>query len=209
MRSWKGLIEINELSFEESTHTYKLDGVEIPSVTTIMKPLSQSLYKTVDEAVLNKAAERGTIIHNAIENFIKFGFSDCPHEYITYFHAFLQWCKDYSVEIIQSEFKTYHKLMKYAGTIDLICKIGGEKFIVDYKTSASVNRMLTGVQTEAYAKAFESHGMKIDKKAILHLTKYGKYDFIEYNHNDYESWNVFVALMTIRNHIEKYQGGQS
>ena len=69
--------------------------------------------------------------------------------------------------------------------------------------------MLTGVQTEAYAKAIETHGIMTDKKAILHLTKYGNYEFIEYKHNDFESWNVFLALMTIHNHITKYQGGQN
>ena len=69
--------------------------------------------------------------------------------------------------------------------------------------------MLTGVQTEAYAKAYETHGGRVDEKAILHLDKFGNYEFIEYKRNDTESWNTFNALMTIYNHIRKYQGGQS
>lgn len=197
------------LQFDESSHIYKLNGVAIPSVTTIMKPLSDSLYKGVDTAMLNKAAERGTIVHNAIENYIKFGVTDCPQEYAAYFSAYLKWCRDHKVKVIQSEQKTYHKFMRYAGTIDCICKIDGMKILVDYKTSAAVNRMLTGVQTEAYAQAYETHGERIDKKAILHLDKFGNYEFIEYRRNDTESWNTFNALMTIHNHVRKYQGGQS
>lgn len=197
-----------ELTFDEKTHVYKLNGTVIPSVTTIMKPLSNSLYKSIDEKVLNRAAERGTIVHNAIENYIKFGITDCPHEFIGYFNAYLKWCRDYKPEILHSEQQTYHKFMRYAGTIDCICMIDGLKILVDYKTSAAVNRMLTGVQTEAYAKAYETHGEKIDKKAILHLDKFGNYEFIEYKRNDTESWAAFNALMTIHNHIRKYQGGQ-
>lgn len=198
---------MDELLFDESKHIYKLNGSIIPSVTTVMKPLSNSLYKDVDTKMLNRAAERGTIVHNAIENYIKYGFTDCPSEFVPYFKAYLDWCRDYDVEVIESEQKTYHKFMRYAGTIDCICKIGGERVLVDYKTSAAVNRMLTGVQTEAYAKAYETHNEQIDKKAILHLSKYGNYEFIEYKRNDAESWTTFNALMTVYNHIRKYQVG--
>ena len=58
------LPEFSELTFEEKTHQYKLNGFEIPSVTTIMKPLSSAHYKTVDEQVLKKAASRGSLVHS-------------------------------------------------------------------------------------------------------------------------------------------------
>lgn len=41
-----------------------------------MKPLSSDFYSTVDPEVLNKAAKRGTAIHNAVENYAKFGIYD-------------------------------------------------------------------------------------------------------------------------------------
>ncbi len=62
-----------ELTFEEERHLYYLNGLEVPSVTTLMKPLSSDFYSTVDPEVLNKAAKRGTAIHNAVENYAKFG----------------------------------------------------------------------------------------------------------------------------------------
>ena len=58
-----------ELTFNEFNHTYRLDELIIPSVTTLMKPLSDDVYRTVDPEVLEKAARRGTAIHNAVENF--------------------------------------------------------------------------------------------------------------------------------------------
>ena len=60
--------EIPELVFEEEKHIYMLNGLEIPSVTRIMEPLSQHEYGAIDKWVLEKAANRGTAVHNSIEN---------------------------------------------------------------------------------------------------------------------------------------------
>lgn len=38
-----------ELEFEERRHVYKLNGVVIPSVTTVMKPLSDDVYGKIDQ----------------------------------------------------------------------------------------------------------------------------------------------------------------
>ena len=65
-----------ELTFEEKQHQYWLDGMQIPSVSEIMKPLSAAQYQEVDQEVLNKAAHRGTAVHTAIETYVKFGMVD-------------------------------------------------------------------------------------------------------------------------------------
>ena len=80
-----------ELTFEEERHLYYLNGLEVPSVTTLMKPLSSDFYSTVDPEVLNKAAKRGTAIHNAVENYAKFGIEDIPPVYAGYFAGFREW----------------------------------------------------------------------------------------------------------------------
>ena len=195
----------DELTFEEEQHIYKLDGKYIPSVTTVMKPLSQALYKDVDESVLNKAAARGTAVHNAIENFVKFDFSDIDPEYEGYLRGFKDWWKETQPVPLGSECRVYHKVLRYAGTADMPVEIDGKRILIDFKTSAGVNKMLTGVQLEAYAKAYESHGIPFDGKAILHLKSSGKYDWTYYDRNDRESWEVFGALMVVYSHIQKYK----
>ena len=202
------MIEIpsfDELAFEEESHVYKLNGAEIPSVTTIMKPLSASLYHGVDDEVLRKAAERGTAVHNAIENYLQFGIVDIAPEYQGYMDAFLKWLEDFDVKPLATESRVYHKTLRYAGTADMPAIVNGQVICVDYKTSASVNKMLTGIQLEAYAKAYESHGIKFDGKAILHLKGNGKYSWVYYDKNDIESWEVFGALLKIQSHIRKYK----
>lgn len=202
------MIEIpsfDELAFEEERHIYKLNGVEIPSVTTVMKPLSASLYAGVDEALLARAAERGTAVHNAIENYLKFGITDISEEYKGYFDAFLKWHEEFDARHLATESKVYHKTLRYAGTADMPALIANKKVLVDFKTSSSVNKMLTGIQLEAYAKAYESHEFEFDGKAILHLKPNGNYSWVYYDKDDFESWEVFGALMKVYNHIRKYK----
>lgn len=201
----KGLPEFPELLFEEKRHIYTLNGQIFPSVTTVMKPLDNALYKGIDEEVMRTAAARGTAIHNAAENFALYGAEDIEPEFQGYFDAFLKWWSDYNPEPLATESRLYHKYLMYSGTADLPCIISGKRTLVDYKTSAVVNKMLTGVQLEAYAKAFESHGFKFDEKAILHLKNDGSYQMVRYKVPDIESWEVFNALMVVWNHIQKYK----
>ncbi|MBQ4447399.1 MAG: hypothetical protein II897_03805 [Clostridia bacterium] len=205
MMSSEPIPSFKELVFEGEKHIYRLDGRCVPSVTTVMRPLSQALYKDVDEKILNEAANRGTAIHNAIENYILYGVKDVPECYEGYFEAFRTWYKDMNPEPLATECRVYHKSLLYAGTADLPCLIDGKRILVDHKTSATVNRMLTGVQLEAYSKAYESHGFRFDGKAILHLMPTGKYQWVFYDRNDLESWEVFGALLTVHRHIQKYR----
>lgn len=194
----------DELTFEEKGHTYRIGEKILPSVSKVMEPLSMMYYGPVDSDVLNRAAERGTAIHQAIENYIKYGIEDIPSEYRGYFDAFKLWMKEMNPIILGTECKTYHKILQYAGTCDLPCIINGKTVCVDFKSSATINSMLTGVQLEAYSKAYKSHGFDFDEKAIVHLKKDGKYTHKTYKKNDVESWTVFGALITVNNHLTKY-----
>ena len=70
-----------ELTFEEEPHIYRLNGVAIPSVSKLMEPLRNLSYSRVDRKTLEKAAAKGTTVHNSIENWIKFGIDDVPMEH--------------------------------------------------------------------------------------------------------------------------------
>ncbi len=191
-----------ELTFNEFNHTYWLDELVIPSVTTLMKPLSDDFYRAVDPEMLEKAAKRGTAIHNAVENFAQFGIEDIPPVYGGYFQAFRTWWELRKPEVLATECRVYHKILRYAGTADLICVIGGRVTLVDYKSSAQVNSKLCAVQLEGYDRAFESHGVKIDDRMILHLSRDGKYSEVPFQRNA-RCWSVLSALMTVRNYMNK------
>jgi hypothetical protein len=196
--------QIPELVFEEQRHIYKLHGVQIPSVSTIMRPLTNAYYGGIDENVLAAAAKRGRTVHNSIENFLKFSIDDLPPEHEGYYEAFKKWWADKNPTLIATESRVYHKIYRYAGTADLSCTIGGTAICVDFKTTVQIVEMLTRVQLEAYAKAYESHGVKFGGKAIVQLQKDGTYNMAQYAPGDTESWECFCALLTLNNYLKKH-----
>lgn len=193
--------EMKGLTFEPETHTYRLDGAEIPGVTTIMAPLSGVKYGGVSRTVLDRAAARGTTVHNTLENWIKFGIEDCPPEQEPCFSAFLEWWEKNSPEVLGSEVRLYHRYLQYAGTADLVANIGGVLTLVDFKTTSTVSDMLCGVQLEAYSQALRSHGLNVEDKRILQLRKDGTYAERIYPVMDPVRWKVFGSLKTVYDYV--------
>ena len=202
-------LNLPELTFDERRHIYKLNGVALPSVTTVMKPLSGDVYGNIDKAILDRAAKRGTAVHNAIENYVKFGIEDIPPEHEGYFNGFLDWFKEHKVVPYGTEVKLYHKSLLYAGTADMLAQVDGVDMLIDFKTSASVQSMLCGVQLEAYSRAYCTHaGVSEFGEAIIHLKKDGTYEMLPFGDDATECWRVFTALMTVRNYKQKYAKGR-
>lgn len=199
------LPEFKELVFEEKSHRYLLNGYSIPSVTTIMKPLSNAHYGSIDQEVLKKAANKGTIVHDAAENYMLFGVEDIAPEFEGYFYAFKKWTMDYNPIPIKPEYRLYHKVLNYAGTADLPCYISGKLALVDYKTTATIAESLTRVQLEAYRKALASHGFDFERKLIVQLRNDGTYKVAEYETVDNEGWKVFTELLDVHRYIKKYK----
>ena len=46
---------VEGLEFDDPTHTYRLDGLIIPSVSAILGPLSKAKYSGISERTLNRA----------------------------------------------------------------------------------------------------------------------------------------------------------
>ena len=81
--------------------------------------------------------------------------------------------------------------------------------LIDFKTSASVQSMLCGVQLEAYSRAYCTHaGVSEFGEAIIHLKKDGTYEMLPFGDDATECWRVFTALMTVRNYKQKYAKGR-
>ena len=98
----------DELEFEALSHTYSFKGETLPNVSSIMAPLTTEKNSGISQAVLDKAAERETTVHNSIENFLKYEIDDIEPEYSTYFQAFQSFWADYRPKLIRSEIRMYH-----------------------------------------------------------------------------------------------------
>lgn len=53
--------------YDDGSHSYIVDGVEVPSVTTLLKKRFAGKYSGIPRRVLNEAARKGTLLHETIE----------------------------------------------------------------------------------------------------------------------------------------------
>lgn len=189
-----------ELEFDEALHQYKMGGIIFPSVTQVMQPLHNKVYGTdISPMTMEKAADRGTRVHRSIEQYEKFGFKSADEDCKSYFDAYLQFKHDFSLEVIASEKRFYHKAFMYAGTCDLVMQDGEINILADVKTTQAVHRKMWAVQLAAYAeglKAFDS--TLIHKMGVIHLKKDGTYTWYELK----PDFSTFLACLQIHNFRE-------
>jgi len=199
---------INRLDCDDGSRFYQAvekDGKILwayPSVTHVLDktyPMDSYLIKWIRENGIagqfefQKAADRGTEVHVAIENLLhgdKVSTVDMEKRVAKGIQSFIDWYNETKPKILQSEEIVYNHEHRYAGGLDLLCEIGGVKYVVDFKTSNSVQDKHK-IQVAAYHATIKEEGVKT---AILHLgnrTKKG-YSFLEYDPQPY--WEQFVHL---------------
>lgn len=143
------------LSFDETTHVYRVNGAVWPSVTQVLDPL-QTL-DGVNADVLRRAAQFGTHVHQACDLFNRgmLDEADLDHQLAPYLAAWKQYLHDRKVTVIASEIRCLHRSLRYAGTCDAVVTFGskkGSRHPLDIKSSTTVPRTV-GPQTAAYRAA--------------------------------------------------------
>lgn len=117
----------------------------------------------------NDAVIRGDIVHRAISDYF-WGERDIYMPIITdeYIDAFFHWLPNPEhITDIRSEIFVYSEKYKYAGTADLICLLGDEPWVIDFKTGSE--QPTHGLQLKAYQQAYyEMEGVKC-RMACLYL----------------------------------------
>lgn len=160
-----------ELEFDEATHIYRLKGVEIPSVTTVMKPLSAEAYGGIDDATLERAAGRGTAVHNAIENWSLYGIEDIAPELRGYFEGFLAWVHDMRPKIIGNECRLYMRRAEenpaYRGHKSGIVVLRGDQVIQKEGTCLYPGETLLGGWCRVHRIRTGGSGEEIFKEVSL------------------------------------------
>lgn len=176
-----------KIEFIEEKHIYLVDGKIVPSVSEVMRPLTEGLYSKIPESVLNKAKIKGSGVHQAIEDYILFGLISKKYEgYVRRFIEFLEE-KEFKV------FKNEHRLTdgEYAGTIDLLLKDkDGGYCLVDIKTTSKIHDNFLGVQLSAYKKLLLYNGYDSIRCCVLQL-KEDKYVFKDIEPNE-EKWKELL-----------------
>ena len=157
------------LEYFDETHTYLYDGLMLPSVTQILGVKYKNDYASVPPAVLNNAAQRGTAVHKAIENYNNSGYDD-GSEAVRNFR-FLQ--KQYGFEVLDSELPIviFKDDMPIAcGRLDMTMLMDGETGIADIKTVSALNKDKIAYQLNLYRIGLmQSYGVDAKFLKIIHL----------------------------------------
>lgn len=162
--------------FRETDHTYWLGDKQLISVTRLLKKHGLATdYTGISEEVLEKAANKGTLVHKEIENYIKngeVGFTSELSDFIDITAELGFTAEDSEIilpagEIPDDKVDDYF----YAGTVDLIGKIGDGYALADLKTTAKVDKRAYAWQLALYERLC---GVKFDKLYIFHLGKNSK-----------------------------------
>ena len=191
------------LQFEASTHTYTLDGKEIPSVTEICAPLTAGKYPPA--GVVDAAAARGTRVH---ELCALYDMDALPEQFegdlLPYLQAWASFCRDYRPQWEYIEHCMSGELDgdPLAGTADRIGVIDGRRVVVDIKTAQSLDRpakVALGCQLAGYAILARCNGMDLfDPGLGVQLLKNGSYRVYEEKKlgekYGFHSHHVFCAL---------------
>ena len=194
VESWE--IAGRTLEFIEETHTYIYDGVILPSITQILKTKFGKKYNGISKEILNKASQRGTEVHKAIEDYETKG-SETEHKELRNY-KFLK--KQFKFECLQNEipvvlFKDDKPIA--AGRIDLVLKEGNNVGIGDIKRTSTFDKEYVAYQTNLYRLGYQqSYGTKILFLRGVHLRNdVRKYIELPINEN--------MAMELINKYLEK------
>lgn len=161
------------LTFDPAPHVYQLDGVRLPSVTTIIKGAFPELYLYSTEF----ARDRGRYVHECVHELLRGrldidkisplaeGFVRAAANYIAAHPTF---------ELIASERRVVSKTHHYAGTLDVLCRIDGVPTVVDWKTGDP--GWQAELQLAAYANALhELYGFVVARRIAVWLREDGTF----------------------------------
>ena len=134
------------------------------------------------KAERDRKAGIGTSVHAALEALVQGAIpdlADFPEEQQPYLQAICGWWLAEQPEPIDQEFIVAHPTLNYAGRVDLLIEIEGEKWLVDLKTSNKLSPKFHH-QMGLYALAMDACGYgRPDRLALLHALPDGEWVFCE------------------------------
>lgn len=160
----------SKVRFDEEQHRYFLGEKELSGITgTLIKKAFPDTYKDIPDAVLAKAAERGSVVHQNLELFDTVFNSD-----VNIMHSVLPEVKDYNEMIIS--YGLHHVDSEYlvtdnenfASAIDkVLADNEGNIYLADIKTTATLHYDNVSLQLSIYAKWFEEQNPDLKVKEIV------------------------------------------
>jgi len=216
--------EAKQITLSDSRF-YKIKEKYYPSITHVLqcypkgKHFEDWLKKVGYSAnyIVRKASDEGTEVHTLIEKYLKGEEIYYLTEHMSpkydsnvwqMFLKFVEWYDLVKPEIIATECILYSDELGVSGTVDLICRIDGELWIIDFKTSNYLS-VTYDLQVAIYGKCYsEIFGEEPKRFGILWLKSnkrrnrkgfmQGKgWEIVESPRSFEENINIFKSVKTI------------
>lgn len=129
------MIDIVIPEFDEATHTYRVGGRVVSSVTQILKAVYPDVYAGIPEKILERKSLLGTAVHKVIEMYLekRLDFTSLHTEVQPYFESWLSWWCDHDHGVYKSEQRFYYPALDYTGTEDFDGELDGDLWDIDWK----------------------------------------------------------------------------
>lgn len=192
------------LTFDAPSHTYRIDGRVVPSVTQLIKPLQD--FAGIDPAVLEAKRELGVFVHKACEldDADDLDEASIDPSVLPYVQAWRKFKRATGALILQSERQLVHRALGFAGTLDRVAELhsitAGSRWLIDIKTSVDLSPWV-GVQLAGYRLLLESNGEPVDVLGAVRLLPDCTYRIERYGHPD--DVRCFMSLLAINHWKEK------
>jgi hypothetical protein len=148
----------------------------IADPTMSEKEALQAPYKVSD-----KAKARGSTVHSILEGYkkgldLERFLESVDEQYRGYATALWQWVNDYQPEFVEHERTVVSRKFGYAGTLDLLAKVGDSLVLIDAKSGKDIYPNFW-LQLCAYRQALREEGTEVDHMAVLLLKENGNYKY--------------------------------
>ncbi len=158
------------LEYIDESHTYIFNGVILPSITQILKVKFGNKYLGVSNSTLERAANLGTEVHKAIEDYETKGIENIE----------LKELRNYVFLKVRNNFKCLKNEVPIvlflddkpvaAGRVDLILEQNGQVGIADIKRTSTFDKEYVAYQTNLYRIGYQqTYGEDITFLRGLHL----------------------------------------
>lgn len=170
---YTSVINGHTLEYFDDSHTYLVDGVQVPSITEILQVRFGKRFDGVDPSVLKEAARKGTMVHEAIESYCRTGEeSDLPEvrgfKFLQKMYHFT--VLDNEVPVILFQKNRAWLVPRAAGRLDLVLLQDGKIGIGDIKRTSKLDKDYLAYQLNLYRIAYmQSYGNNVEFLAGLHL----------------------------------------
>ena len=188
------------IMFDEVAHTYTytVTGNIIPSVTQIISAVYGSGLEQAPSQFVERAAEKGTVIHKEIDTYLTKGTQGETPEFQTWYNwSNFRWQNVYCAYLAEHIVSTDTKYGSFAGTVDFFAN----GFVYDWKTSKTATRKQLEkwqMQLSMYCYALRKIGNIVNEPLkVVHIT-----DKVEVINVDYlgDEW--------VENTVKMYYEGQ-